>query len=121
MRAARQVAILDKNGDHLRYIARGEAQKMVGTGEATHFCRHCGSDDEKKKQCQGRVQMHSMVFMATPLYRNIHVSPCSLTFREMLANVGAAGSQAYQRAVRVKIEHWDDPAAVRREITVCAS
>jgi hypothetical protein len=105
------------DGIKLHMVGKKDAQGMVGTRELAYVCRHCGSADESKKQCLGKVRAHAMVYVATPLYRDIKVSNASISCRELLANAGVIGSHGYQRAARVKVAYWREPWSM----TPCAS
>jgi hypothetical protein len=109
------VSLVDENGDHLRYVARTEARKMVSTGEAVEVCRNC--ERAAKKYCGAHGKTHAIAFQVTALHRNTHNSPCQLTAGEMLANVGLSMrdeanhgiSLGRERAAQSKIEAWPMP------------
>jgi hypothetical protein len=117
-RASQQVSLVDHNGQHQRSISKTEAKKLCSTGDRVAICRQCGKHGEslKAKQfCGAHGKQHYIVYMLTEQGKhNIHRSNTSISFSEVLANVGLSRrderdhpiSQAYERMVRDKITAW---------------
>jgi hypothetical protein len=116
-RRNRNVQLVSESAEHIRFISQTEARKLVGTGEALEICRDCGKYGDSlrgRKFCGAHGKQHATVYMITRLYRDHHQSNCSITFSEMLANVGLSKrdemnhqiSQAYENAVKEKVNAW---------------
>ena len=116
-RRNRNVQLVSESGEHIRFISLTEARKLIGTGESLEICRECGRYGESlkgRKFCGAHGKQHAVVYMITRLYRDHKQSNCSITFSEMLANVGLSKrderdhpiSQAYERMTQEKINAW---------------
>ena len=113
--ARHNVELVTRADEHLRYMARTEAEKLVSTGEAIAVCRNCGRFDLRAKRfCGAHGKSHSPVYMVTALYRNIHTSATTLTLSDTLANLGLSRrdetshgiSNGKERAAQLKIKLW---------------
>ena len=88
--------LFDRNGIFVRHISIAEAASMVDNDSAEPI-QSGGWRDRPDLEWEG---------VRLSLSRDYSWSPTSFTAHEMQAIIGAVGSQAEQRAARLKLEVW---------------